>query len=109
MGARAVDCLGLRGPLPTQVHIVGNGLVMYSWKDFFTNKETTKMFNSAGRYLGPVLPPKNTSHNSTRCENLVPIKQDYSAQYYLMSRKKGMVMENNNRVDESEICVTKLI
>ena len=57
MGARAVDCLGLRGPSPTHVHVVGNGLVMYTWQDTFTKKMTTKIFNSAGRYLGTVLQP----------------------------------------------------
>lgn len=55
MGARAIDCLGLNGPKPTQVHVVGDGLIMYTWQDFFSKKETTKMFNSAGRYLGTVL------------------------------------------------------
>ena len=55
MGARAIDCLGMRGPQPHRVHIVGNGLIMFTWTNIFTKKETTMMFNSAGRFLGTVL------------------------------------------------------
>lgn len=59
MGSRATDCLGIRGPEPTQVHIVGNNLILYTWKDFESKKETTKIFNANGRFLGTVLQPRS--------------------------------------------------
>ena len=108
MGARAIDCLGLRGPQPTQSHIVGDGLLMFTWKDAFTQMETTKMFNSAGRYLGTVLQPK-LSDNNTYIENLVPIKQSYDSQYYLLTRKNGTMIVDDKRIDATEICVCKLL
>lgn len=53
-GSRATDCLGLRGPQPTSRLAVGNGLIMFSWRDHMTKEETTKLFNFNGRYLGTV-------------------------------------------------------
>ena len=82
MGARAIDCLGLRGPQPIQEHIVGSGLILFSWKDFLTKKDTTMIFNSAGRYLGSVLQPKLKDPETKleeRCENLMPIIQSYDS------------------------------
>ena len=112
MGARAIDCLGLRGPQPTQVHIVGNGLILFSWKDVFSKKDITMIFNSAGRYLGPVLQPKHrdpdTKHEY-RVENFTPIQQSYDCQFYLLERKRGTQMVEGKSVQVSEICVAKLL
>ena len=84
---------------------------MFTWKDFFTKKDTTTMFNSSGRYLGVITQPKNTNPVSakTREENLVPIKQSYDCQYYLLERKNGFKMVEGQRVEESLICIAKLL
>ena len=31
MGSRATDCFSSRGPQPSITHVVGNGLVLFSW------------------------------------------------------------------------------
>ena len=95
MGSRSTDCLGTRGPLPTQSHIIGNGLIIFTWKDFVTNKETTKIFSSNGRYHGTVLQPKcrQNADPNERCDNMVPLLSSYDSQYFLMVRKVGAVWE----------------
>ena len=85
---------------------------MFTWKDFLTKKDTTTMFNSAGRYLGVVRQPKQAGAKTTpkaRFENLVPIKQSYDAQYYLLERKHGSKTIDGQRVELSEIGIAKLL
>ena len=93
MGSRATDCIGSRGPKPTQVHVVGENLIMFSWHDSISNKDSTKMFNRNGRYFGSVLQPMKKSsiigQKPTRYENLVPIKGSYDSHYFLLARKKS--------------------
>lgn len=81
MGSRATDCLGTRGPIPTQTHIVGNGLIIFTWKDSQTGKDTTHIFNSSGRYHGKVLQPKHRQSKDPqeRCDNMVPIMCSYDS------------------------------
>ena len=70
------------------------------------------IFNSAGRYLGPVLQPKHrdpdTKHEY-RVENFTPIQQSYDCQFYLLERKRGTQMVEGKSVQVSEICVAKLL
>lgn len=33
LGSRGIDCLGVWGPLPLEVHIVGNGLIIFAIRD----------------------------------------------------------------------------
>ncbi len=61
MGSRATDCFGVKGPIPTETHMVGNGLILFSWKDVASGDVTTKIFNFSGCYLGIVLQPKIAS------------------------------------------------
>ena len=70
---------------------MGNGLVMFTWKDFLTKKDTTTMFNSAGRYLGALPQPKlkGLENEDASLENLVPINQSYDSRYFLLERKIG--------------------
>ena len=58
MGYRAYDCFGTRGPQPEYSHIVGDGLILFSWRDERTDDHTSKLFNAKGRFLGIVEQPR---------------------------------------------------
>ena len=79
--------------------MVGNGLILFSWKDFASDEVTTKIFNFSGRYLGIVLQPKIASQPGERAENLVPVTKSYDSQHFLLVR------QNNAR---HQGCITKL-
>ena len=52
MGYRANDCFGTKGPRPDYSYIVGNGLILFSWRDERVGEITSKIFNAMGRFLG---------------------------------------------------------